>query len=246
MEIQGGVGALAALLSSVKEFVVLDFAGSFLIARSVTRTCRSEARLSLASPVDTLGTCCLKAKDVTDALACCEALGAPQLKIAMNSTTAKLELTASDTDNINFECAIKTVEPDLVNAEFPPIGAETMSVTLDSELLLTAFSQVNEKGDGRVIIEIVSGRGLKLTQDTGEQVLGVSTKVHIPLSCIEGNIMPAIVGVAMKDLGFITGFLSSNGEPKTRLSVCETGIRFTRIFFPGSDGKIEVLTSSVN
>jgi hypothetical protein len=244
-EVPGGTGALLALLACAQDFVELSFDSTNLAIRSISKTSRFESRVSVVPTGNPSAiSCALQLKDLVEVLGCVEALQAPKIRLGFLEESAKLCVEASEDEDMDFRCEIKTVDEDIICSSWSPMGRDYFSVKIDTETLHTAFSQIHEKGDGRIIFTVSPSSGLHLAQEGVDQGVGFSSEVSMPPSVFEGTLTSTKFGLPMKDVGPILGFLSGVGDSKTSLSACETGLRFSRGFFTANQGVLEVLTTN--
>ena len=238
-EVVGGAGAVLAALTCCKEFVVLEFQSSALNVLSLSRSCRFHASLTISSGIPSCG--CVRMKDLMDALGCCDAMAAARMTIGFDQSSARLVVGASEEGAMAFQCEIKSVDMEIVQTIWTGPGDEIGCVSIDTEVLYTALSQIHDRSNESFILKL---------SPSGEMDIESSSfcRVHIPrhlVTFLSGTMSSGFACVvSMKDVGSIVAFLVVAGDSKTRINIFQVGIRFLRNFFSTSEASIEILTAS--
>ena len=230
-ELVGGPGALIAILAPAKEFVLLEFGYTVLTVKSVSRTYFYKSQLNLVSPQISSG--CVRVKDLIDALYCCYS------KTLIGFESERLVVSCSEESSIDFRCEIKTIDPEIVLVNWNGIGSDITSIGIDTEVLLTALSQVYEKMTPVCSLSF-SQDGIQVSRDS-------SCRVHIPCQLIQilaGQPLQGVtVNCSMKDVQSLVGFLGVLGDVKTVMTIGELGLKFERKFFCANLAIFELLTA---
>ena len=169
-------------------------------------------------------------KDFINALFCCS--GFDQLDLIFDPDDSSLvKLRCSDQES-TFNSEIRTLDL-ILSHEIPP-SVPLGSLTADSEVISTAFSQCNDSGIDKVHVAFHWSLELK-TSVPG----GCDTHVVVPQSRMENlsgdNITMSIPG---KEIGVITSFVSSLG--KCNIELATSGLVFRKRLITGNDALLVV------
>ena len=175
-------------------------------------------------------TCQVFLKDFVNVLFCCA--GFQQLDLSIDPDDSSLVRLCCSDHEANFNCEIRTVDL-LLSHEVAP-SVVLGSLTVDSEVLGTAFSQCNDSGVEKVSISFSGSLELK-TSITG----GCDTQVMIPHALFE-NVSGNDISMTLpgKEMGLITSFLSCLG--KCVMDFTSFGVSFRRRLATGNEAVLVI------